>query len=92
MSSELRESWTNDSIMSLAAVTKKEFLDSIRSYTLIGLVVVFVVFAVFLAFIQWIPDAFASARGEPNTLALLNSMRQPSVFLVPMVGLTSVFG
>jgi ABC-2 type transport system permease protein len=73
--------------MSLAAVTKKEFLDSIRSYTLIGLVVVFVVFAVFLTFIQWIPDAFASARGEPDTLALLNSMRQPSVFLVPMVGL-----
>lgn len=73
--------------MSLVAVTKKEFLDSIRSYTLIGLVVLFVVFAVFLASIQWIPNLYANTSGNPNTLALLNSMRQPSVFLIPWVGL-----
>jgi len=72
--------------MSLVAVTRKEFLDSIRSYTLLGLIVLFVAFAVFLAAIQWIPDMMGSA-GNTNTLALLNSMRQPSVYLVPLVGL-----
>jgi hypothetical protein len=72
--------------MSLTAVTKKEFLDSIRSYTLIGLVVLFVVFAVFSTAIQWIPN-LTGVDGNTNTLALLNSMRQPSVYLVPLVGI-----
>lgn len=72
--------------MNLTAVTKKEFLDSIRSYTLIGLAVLFVVFAVFLAAIQWIPN-LPGVGGNTNTLALLNSLRQPSVYLVPLVGI-----
>lgn len=72
--------------MSLIAVTRKEFLDSIRSYTLIGLIALFVAFAVFLAAIQWTPD-LPGATESTNTLALLNSMRQPSVYLVPLVGL-----
>lgn len=72
--------------MSVIAVTRKEFLDSIRSYTLIGLMVLFMAFAVFLTAIQWIPDMMGST-GNVNTLALLNSMRQPSVYLVPLVGL-----
>ncbi|EMA54965.1 ABC transporter permease subunit [Halococcus thailandensis] len=74
--------------MSLVAVTRKEYLDSIRSYTLIGLVGLFVTFTVFLAGIQWIPNLpGVSVSGDTNTLALLNSMRQPSLYLVPLVGI-----
>lgn len=74
--------------MSLIAVTRKEYLDSIRSYTLIGLIALFVVFTTFLAGIQWIPNlSGVSPSGDINTLALLNSMRQPALYLVPLVGI-----
>lgn len=73
--------------MSLTAVIKKDFLDSIRSYTLIGLTLLFVVFAAGLAAIQFIPPIFRDSDVGISTLALLNSMRQPTVFLVPWIGL-----
>lgn len=74
--------------MSLIAVTRKEYLDSIRSYTLIGLIALFVVFTTFLSGIQWIPNlSSVNANGDVNTLALLNSMRQPALYLVPLVGI-----
>lgn len=73
--------------MSLTAVIKKDFRDSIRSYTLIGLTLLFAVFAAGLAAIQFIPPMFRDSTVEMSTLALLNSMRQPTVLLVPWIGL-----
>lgn len=73
--------------MSLAAITKKEFLDSIRSYTLIGLIPIFVVLTGFWSIIQWIPKMSDPVTGNLDTLALLNSMRQPALFLIPLVAL-----
>jgi ABC-2 type transport system permease protein len=73
--------------MSLVAVAKKEFKGSIRSYSLITLVLLFTVFAGGLAFIQWIPPIYRTGDVDRTTLALLNSMRQPTVFFVPMIAL-----
>lgn len=73
--------------MSLTAVIKKDFLDSVRSNTLLGLTLLFVVFAAGLAAIQFIPPIFRDSDVGMSTLALLNSMRQPTVFLVPWIGL-----
>lgn len=73
--------------MSLLAVTKKEFLDSVRSHSLLGLTLLFVLFAAGLATIQFIPPIFRDSTVETSTLALLNSMRQPTVLLVPWIGL-----
>lgn len=73
--------------MALRAVVRKDFQDSIRSFALLSTTALFVVFAAFLAAIQWIPDMYRGGAVDPNTLALLNSMRQPTVFLVPLIGL-----
>jgi len=72
--------------MSLRAVVRKEFLDAVRTNTLVELTLLFASFAGFLAAIQHVPSIFRDG-GVTNTLALLNSMRQPTVFLVPAVGL-----
>ncbi|WP_348607196.1 ABC transporter permease subunit [Halobaculum rarum] len=73
--------------MSLHAVVRKDFTDSIRSFSLVSTTLVFVVFAAFLAAIQWVPELYRGSAVDPNTLALLNSMRQPTVFMVPLIGL-----
>src|SRR5699024_6961636 len=73
--------------MSLVAVTKKEFLDSIRSYTLLGLIVLSVVLSGFWSAIQWIPEMSQPVNGNLDMLALLNSMRQPALYLIPMIGI-----
>ena len=73
--------------MSLAAVTRKEYQDSIRSFTLLGLTLLFTVFAGWLASLQFIPVGFRQSSVDLTTLALLNSMRQPTLFFVPLVGL-----
>ena len=78
--------------MSLVAVTKKEFLDAGRSHTFVGLVALFVAFGGFFVAIQWIPNLYRTAAGDRSTLALLNSMRQPSVFFVPLIGLVVGYG
>jgi len=78
--------------MSLLAVTKKEFRDSIRSYSLLTLVVLFTVFAGGLALIQHVPPTYLTGTVDTSTLALLNSMRQPTVFFVPMIGLALGYG
>lgn len=78
--------------MSLVAIAKKEFKDSIRSYSLITLIALFSVFAGGLAFIQWIPPIYRTGSSETSTLALLNSMRQPTVFFIPMIGLAVGYG
>jgi len=77
--------------MGLAAVAKKDFRDSIRSYTLLGLVVVFTAFAAGLALIQWVPPLYRDGTVETSTLALLNSMRQPTVFFVPLISLAVTY-
>lgn len=73
--------------MSLAAVVKKEYQDSIRSFSLLGLTLVFVLFAGWLAWLGFVPSIHRGSEVDPNTLALLNSMRQPTLFFVPLVGL-----
>jgi ABC-2 type transport system permease protein len=78
--------------MSLSAVAKKEFRESIRSYSLITLVALFTLFAGGLALIQHVPTIYLTGSYETSTLALLNSMRQPTVFFVPMIGLAVGYG
>jgi ABC-2 type transport system permease protein len=73
--------------MSLRAVTRKEFQDSIRSFSLLGLTLLFTLFAGWLTALQFIPMGFRESAVNPTTLALLNSMRQPTLFFVPLVGL-----
>lgn len=77
--------------MALQAVVRKDFEDSIRSYTLAALVLLFAAFATFLAAIQWIPLPYQDSTVEKSTLALLNSMRQPTVFLVPVISLAVAY-
>jgi len=78
--------------MSVMAVAKKEFRASIRSYSLLSLVTLFTVFAGGLAVIQWIPPVYRTGSADTSTLALLNSMRQSTVFFVPMIGLAVGYG
>ncbi|MFC7204330.1 ABC transporter permease subunit [Haloferax namakaokahaiae] len=73
--------------MSLHVVMKKDFRDSMRSYTLYLLIALFTLFAIWLASIQWIPLPYQDSPVEASTLALLNSMRQPTVFFVPLISL-----
>lgn len=73
--------------MGLVAVTKKEFQDAIRSYTLHGLIVLFVAMTGIWAVIHHIPEMGDPVTGNLDTLALLNSMRQPAVYFVPLVAL-----
>jgi len=77
--------------MSLAAVAKKDFRDAIRSYTLLGLVLVFTAFAAGLAAIQWVPSLYRDGSVATTTLALLNSMRQPTVLFVPLISLAVTY-
>jgi ABC-2 type transport system permease protein len=78
--------------MSLVAVAKKEFRESIRSYSLLTLVALFTLFAGGLALIQHVPTIYLTGTYETSTLALLNSMRQPTVFFIPMIGLAVGYG
>ncbi|WP_411967698.1 ABC transporter permease subunit [Haloferax sp. YSSS75] len=73
--------------MGFPAVVRKDFRDSVRSFWLQFTTAIFVVFAVGLASIQWIPVMYQSSPVETSTLALLNSMRQPTVFMVPLISL-----
>lgn len=73
--------------MALHAVAKKEFRESLQSRTLVGLTAAFTVFAVGLAAIQWIPPIYRDSEVATSTLALLNSLRQSTIFLVPLTGL-----
>lgn len=73
--------------MSVTAVAKKEFLDAVRSYLLVGVTLLFVLAAGGLAAIQFIPPVCRDSSVPTSTLALLNSMRQSTVFFVPMIGL-----
>lgn len=73
--------------MSVWVVTKKEFQDAIRSYTLIGLIAFFTLLTGFWSAIHWIPQMSGPIRGNLDTIALLNSMRQPALFLIPLVAL-----
>ena len=72
--------------MSLSAVIRKDFEDSIRSFSLLSTTALFVVFAAGLATIQWIPVMYQDSAVDASTLALLNSMRQPTVFMIPFIG------
>ncbi len=72
--------------MSLTAVIRKDFEDSIRSFSLLSTTALFVVFAAGLATIQWIPVMYQDSAVDASTLALLNSMRQPTVFMIPFIG------
>jgi ABC-2 type transport system permease protein len=82
----------NARTMSLGAIAKKEFKDSIRSYSLLTLIGVFTLFAGGLALIQHVPPTYLTGEYDTSTLALLNSMRQPTVFFVPMIGLAVGYG
>ncbi|MXR52348.1 ABC transporter permease subunit [Halovenus sp. WSH3] len=73
--------------MSLWAVTKKEFLDTRRSYTLAATTALFVLWAGFLAGIQWVPNIYRDSELSTSTLAMMNSMQQSAVYFVPLIGL-----
>lgn len=73
--------------VSVYAVFWKELLDAIRAKTVVALSGVFVVFAGGLAAIQWVPPMFSDSPVDASTIALLNSMRQPTVVFVPMIGI-----
>jgi ABC-2 type transport system permease protein len=74
--------------MSLTAVIKKEFLDSIRSYMLLGLTALFVLFVAGFASLEFVPTGYQrNGPINPSTLALLNSLRTPTVFFIPLIGL-----
>ena len=77
--------------MALLAVIRKDFQDSIRSFSLLATTLLFVAFATFLALIQWIPLMYQDSTVNTSTLALLNSMRQPTVFMVPLIGLVLAY-
>ncbi|WP_254831959.1 ABC transporter permease subunit [Haloglomus salinum] len=75
--------------MSLAAVFRKDFEDAVRSYSLLVSVLLFGLFAALLAALQFFPTLYIDdgSTAPATTLALLNSMRQPAVFFVPLFGL-----
>jgi ABC-2 type transport system permease protein len=77
--------------MGLSAVIEKDFRDSIRSFSLLSTTLLFVVFATWLAAIQWIPAMYQDSAVDASTLALLNSMRQPTVFMIPLIGLALAY-
>jgi ABC-2 type transport system permease protein len=56
------------------------------------MIVVFTVFASGLALIQHVPPTYLTGNADTSTLALLNSMRQPTVFFIPMIGLALGYG
>ena len=72
--------------MSLRAVTKKEFLDTVRSRSLFIVTALFVLWAGFLAWIQHIPETYPQSSVPESTRALLNSLKQSSGF-VALIGL-----
>ena len=78
--------------MPVVAVTKKEFLDAVRSNVLLALTLAYAVWAGFLAGIQWIPDPYRDSGVATSTLVLLNSMRQSMLFFVPLIGLGVGYG
>jgi len=73
--------------MSLAAVARKDFNDSIRSGAFLATTLLFVLTAGLWAAIQHVPQMYADSDVPTSTLALLNSMGQPMAFFVPMLGL-----
>lgn len=73
--------------MSLLAVVKKDFTDSLRSGSFLATTLLFVLTAGFWAAIQHVPMMYADSDVPTSTLALLNSMGQPMAFFVPMLGL-----
>lgn len=78
--------------MPVAAVAKKEYLDAVRSNTLLGLTLLFALWAGFLAAIQWVPVPYRDSEVATSTLVLLNSMRQSMLFFVPLIGLGMGYG
>lgn len=77
--------------MSTTAIIKKDFRDSIRSFSLLSSTVIFVVFVITLAAIQWIPVPYRNGGVETSTLVMLNSMRQPMVVMVPLISLALAY-
>jgi ABC-2 type transport system permease protein len=73
--------------MSLQAVVRKDFNDSIRSGAFLATTLLFVLVSGFWAAIQHIPQMYSNSDVPTSTLALLNSMGQPMAFFVPMLGL-----
>jgi len=73
--------------MSTLAVAGKDLSESLRTYTLLGLTAAFVFVGGGLAAIHWIPVMYRESAVSSDTLALLNSMRQPTVLFVPLIGL-----
>jgi ABC-2 type transport system permease protein len=73
--------------MPLTAVVRKEVQDSIRSGSFLATTLLFVLAVGFWAAIQHVPQMYADSDVPRSTLALLNSMRQPMAFFVPMLGL-----
>lgn len=74
-------------IASALVVARKDVRDAIRAYTLHVLTAAFVLTGGFLAAIHWVPVLFRESSVDSDTLALLNSLRQPTVVLVPLIGL-----
>lgn len=78
--------------MSLPAVVRKDFNDSLRSGSFLATTLLFVVVSGLWAAIQHVPQMYAHSDVPTSTLALLNSMGQPMAFFVPMLGLGISYG
>lgn len=74
-------------IASTLLVARKDVQDAIRAYTLHALTAAFVLVGGFLAALHWVPVMYRGSPVASDTLALLNSLRQPTVLLVPLIGL-----
>jgi len=73
--------------MSVIAVAKKEFRNAVRANTLLGLTLLFVIWVGFIASIQHVPTMYRDSPVPASTLALLNSLRQSTIFFVPAIGI-----
>ena len=73
--------------MSLAAVARKDFRDSVRSRWLWALSVLFVLFAAGLAYAFTAIPGLGSVPGEVTTLGLLSFLLGPAGFFVPVIGM-----
>ncbi len=72
--------------MSTIAVAKKDFRDGIRSWSLIGLSILFALFIASVVFYRVEIDPVGNGQGAPEMIRVLGSMFLPIYYLVPIVG------
>lgn len=72
--------------MSTMAVARKDFRDGIRSWSLIGLSILFALFIASVVYYRVEIDPVGNGQGAPEMIRVLGSMFLPVYYLVPIVG------